>query len=131
MIVRPYVAETAVSAGCGVVQGAKENAVKKPAANGAGDFIGVFAFDPHISVREAGEHTGITLAGVVKVRAGGNVTAGKKAVLKPDESGTFINLPEEAGAYSTCGLFLQSGEADEYVEMLVERGSVTIIEEET
>jgi hypothetical protein len=129
MIVRPYIAETDINAGCGVVQGSKENAVKKPADDGSGDFIGVFAYDPHIPNREAGEHIGIALAGVVKVRAGGNVTAGKRAVLKADASGTFINLPAAAGEYSICGLFLQSGEADEYVEMIIERGGVTVAEE--
>ena len=130
MIVRPYTAETNINAGTGVVQGGRENAVKKPAADGSGDFIGVFAYEPHIPGREAGEHIGITLAGVVKVRAGGNVTAGKRAVLKADGSGTFTDLPSDAGVYSVCGTFLQSGEADEYVEMLVERGSVTVAEEE-
>jgi hypothetical protein len=129
MIVRPYRAETDINAGCGVVQGTKENAVQKPAANGSGDFIGVFAYDPHIPAREAGEHIGVTLSGVVKVRAGGNVTAGKRAVLKADASGTFIDLPSAEGVYSVCGMFLQSGEADEYVEMLIERGSVPVEEE--
>lgn len=129
MIIRPYIAETDINAGTGVVQGSRENAVKKPAANGSGDFIGVFAYDPHIPNREAGEHIGIALTGVVKVRAGGNVTAGKRAVLKADDSGTFIDLPEEAGEYSACGLFLQSGETDEYVEMIIERGSITVAEE--
>ena len=110
----------------GAVQGAKENAVKKPAADGSGDFIGVFAYDPHIPSREAGEHTGIALTDIVKVRAGGNTTAGKRAVLKADRSGTFADLPSAAGVYSVCGTFLQSGEADEYVEMIIERGSVTV-----
>jgi hypothetical protein len=128
MIVRPYIAETDVNAGCGVVQGAKENAVKKPAANGSGDFIGVFAYDPHVPGREAGEHIGIALSGVVKIRAGGNVTAGKRAVLKADASGTFINLPAVKGVYSVCGTFLQSGEAGEYVEMIIERGNATVEE---
>jgi hypothetical protein len=128
MIVRPYIAETDISAGTGVVQGAKENAVKKPAGNGSGDFIGVFAYDPHIPGREAGEHIGIALSGVVKVRAGGNVTAGKRAVFKADASGTFIDLPSAAGVYPVCGTFLQSGEADEYIEMIIERGSVTVEE---
>ena len=129
MIVRPYIAESVIHAGTGVVQGTKENAVSLPEDDGSGDFIGVFAYDPHIPSREAGEHIGITLSGVVKVRAGGNVRAGKKAVLKVDDSGTFIDLPSAAGVYSVCGLFLQSGEEDEYVEMLIERGSA-IIEEE-
>ena len=128
MIVRPYVAETGIDAGCGVVQGSQENTIRHPDMDGSGDFIGVFAYDPHIPNRDAEEHIGVTLAGVVKVRAGGNVTAGKRAVLKADASGTFIGLPEAAGVYSTCGTFLQSGEADEYVEMIVERGSVTVAE---
>ena len=101
-----------------------------PEEDGSGDFIGVFAYDPHIPNREAGEHTGVTLSGVIKVRAGGNVTAGKRAVLKADDSGTFVNAPSTAGTYSVCGTFLQSGEADEYVEMLIERGSVTAAQEE-
>jgi hypothetical protein len=126
MIVRPYTTETGVNAGCGVVQGSVENLVGCHGTDGSGDFIGVFAYDPHIPGREAGEHIGIALTGVVKVRAGGNVTAGKRAVLKADASGTFIDLPSDAGVYSVCGTFLQSGEADEYVEMIIERGSVTV-----
>ena len=127
MIVRAYTAETDINAGTGVVQGGSDNKVKRPAADGSGDFIGVSAYDPHIPGKEAGEHIGITLAGVVKARAGGNVTAGKRAVLKADGSGTFIDLPGAAGMYSVCGTFLQTGGADEYVEMLVERGSVTVV----
>ena len=126
MTVRPYIAETALLAGTGVVQGSKENAVKKPGADGSGDYLGVFAYDPKKPETEAGERAGITLSGAVKVLAGGNVTAGKRAVLKADASGAFINLPQAAGTYQVCGLFLQSGEADEYVEMMVERGSAAV-----
>jgi hypothetical protein len=126
MIVHPRIAETAILAGTGVVQGANENAVKCPAANGSGDYVGVFAYDPKKPQTDAGETVGVVLSGVVKVRAGGNVTAGKKAVLKTDNSGKFINLPTAAGTYQVCGLFLQSGEADEFVEMMVERGSATV-----
>jgi hypothetical protein len=126
MIVHPRIAETAIAAGTGVVQGAKENTVKSPASNGGGDYVGVFAYDPKKPQTDAGETVGVVLSGVVKVLAGGNVTAGKKAVLKADASGAFIDLPAAAGTYQVCGLFLQSGEADEYVEMMVERGSVTI-----
>jgi hypothetical protein len=35
-------------------------------------------------------------------------------------------LPEAAGRYATCGTFLQSGSSGEYVDMVIERGSVTI-----
>jgi hypothetical protein len=126
MIVHPRIAETAILAGTGVVQGTKENTVKCPAANGSGDYVGVFAYDPKKPETAEGETLGVVISGVVKVRAGGNVTAGKKAVLKTNASGTFINLPTTAGTYQVCGLFLQSGEADEFVEMMVERGNATI-----
>lgn len=125
-MIRPYVTETELLQGTGVVQGAADNKVRCPDADGSGDFIGVFAYGPRIAAKAAGESVGIALSGVVKARAGASVTAGKKAVLKADASGAFINLPESAGAYQICGLFLQSGEADEFVEMIVERASVTI-----
>jgi hypothetical protein len=71
MIVHPFVAETDILAGTGVVQGSKENAVKAPGANGAGDYLGVFAYDPKYPETAAGERVSIVLSGVVKVRAGG------------------------------------------------------------
>jgi hypothetical protein len=126
MIVHPFIAETVILSGTGVVQGSKEGCVKRPGSNGAGDFIGVFAYDPKKPQAASGDGVGIVLSGVVKVRAGEDVTAGKKAVLTADNSGAFINLPTAAGTYQICGLFLQSGAEDEYVEMLVERGSITI-----
>jgi hypothetical protein len=109
------------------VQGSAENKVKAPGANGSGDFIGVYAFEAN-APKEADEEVGIAIAGVAQVLAGGNVSAAKKAVLKGDSSGAFIELPEAAGRYAVCGTFLQSGSADEYVDMIIERGSVTIPE---
>ena len=123
--VRPYITESQVKPGCGVVQGSAEGKVKAPAPDGSGDFIGVYAFEAN-GVKEAGDQTGITLTGAVKALAGGSVTAGKKAVLKSDASGAFVNLPAAAGRYSTCGTFLESGSAGEYVDLLVGHGSVTI-----
>ena len=121
---RPYITETEIKAGTGVVQGSGERKVKAPGAGGAGDFIGVYAWDAN-EAKAAGEEVGIELSDVVKVVAGGDVTAGKKAVLK-DESGVFVDMPEIDGPISTCGTFLQSGVAGEIVEMIVERGSVTL-----
>jgi hypothetical protein len=56
------------------------------------------------------------------------VSAGKKAVLKGDASGTFVNLGTDDGQYAVCGTFLESGAAGELVDLAVERGSVTIPE---
>ncbi len=122
---KSYLAETIINPGCGVVQGSAENKVKAPGSGGSGDFIGVYPFEAN-EAKAAGESVGIALSGVVKVLAGGTVTAGKKAVLAADTSGTFINCPTDAGRYETCGTFLQSGMIGEYVDMIVERGSVTI-----
>jgi hypothetical protein len=122
---RPYIAASAVKPGCGVVQGSAEGRVKSPASDGSGDFIGVYAFEAN-EPKEAGDQIGIAITGVVKVLAGGSAAAGKKAVLKSDDSGTFATLPTAAGRYSACGTFLESGAAGEYVDMLIERGSVTI-----
>ena len=122
---RPYVAESSIAPGTGVVQGTAENQVKAPGSGGSGDYIGVYPFEAN-EAKAAGDSVGIELDGVVKVLAGGSVTAGKKAVLKSDTSGSFVNVPTAIGRYATCGTFLQSGSAGEYVDMIVERGSVTI-----
>jgi hypothetical protein len=110
------------------VQGSAENKVKAPGSGGSGDFIGVYAWEAN-EAKEAGDEVGVAVSGVVKVRAGGTVTAGKKAVLT-DVTGAFTELGEDAGRHDTCGTFLQSGAAGEYVDMIVERGSVTIPETE-
>lgn len=125
---RPYKAESAIKPGTGVVQGSAENKVKSPGASGEGDFIGVYAFEAN-EAKEEGDPVGIAISGVVQVLAGGTVNAGKKAVLKSDSSGAFVELPSAAGQYSICGTFLESGTAGEYVDMVIERGSVTIPEE--
>jgi hypothetical protein len=39
-----------------------------------------------------------------------------------------VVLPEDAGDYNTVGLFLEGGSAGEYVDLIVERGSVTVSE---
>jgi hypothetical protein len=126
---RPYRTETAVNPGTGVVQGSAENKVRCPDTDGSGDFIGVYAFEAN-TPKEADEEIGVAITGVAQVLAGGDVNAGKKAVLKDDSSGAFVELPDEPGQYATCGTFLHSGSADEYVDLVVERGSVTIPESE-
>jgi hypothetical protein len=122
---RSYIAEGELQSGCGVVQGSNETKVKAPGEGGAGDFIGVYAYESN-EAKQDGEPVGIVIDGPCKILAGGSVTAGKKAVLRGDTSGSFINCPTSAGRYSTCGTFLQSGLDGEYVDMMVERGSVTI-----
>jgi hypothetical protein len=111
--------------GTAVVQGSKERTVKAQGTGGTVDYIGIYAFEAN-EAKAAGDEVGITLTGVVKVVAGGNVTAGKKAVVKSDTSGSLIDLPSTDGQYTTCGTFLESGVAGEYVDMIVERGNVTI-----
>jgi hypothetical protein len=111
-----------------VWQGSADNKVKAPDAGGSGAFVGVYAFEDN-EVKGAKDPVGIAITGVVKVLAGGAVSAGSKAVLKADTSGTFVSVPSTAGQYTTCGTFLESGAAGEYVDMLIEHGGVTIVEE--
>lgn len=125
---RPYIAESVINPGTGVVQGSAERKVKAPGSEGSGDFIGVYPFEAN-NPKEAGDPLGIAISGVIKVQAGGEVTAGKKAVLKSDASGSFILLPAAAGQYETCGTFLENGTEGEYVDMLIEHGNVTIASE--
>ena len=122
---RPYLAESAIEPGTGVVQGSEENKVTSPGDEGEGDFIGVYAFEAN-ERKEPGDQIGVAISGVVKVLAGDAVKAGNKAVLKADDSGKFIVMPSAAGQYATCGTFLQSGSSGEYVDMIIERGSVTV-----
>jgi hypothetical protein len=105
-----------------VVQGSADNKVKAPREAGAGDFIGVYPWEANED-KETGDPVGIAQHGVVKVLA-----VGKKAVLKAGTSGAFVVLPDEEGQYNTVGLFLEGGSAGEYVDMIVERGIVTIPE---
>ena len=122
---RPYVAESVIKPGCAVVQGSADNKVKAPGSNGAGDFIGLYAFEANEDKKE-NEAIGIVLHGVAKALAGGTVAAGKKAILKSDTSGSLVVLPATAGAYSVVGTFLESGSAGDYVDVLIERGNVSI-----
>ena len=124
---RPYIAEGAIKPGTGVVQGSADNKVRAPGAAGAGDFIGVYAWEDN-EAKDAGDPVGIVLHGVAKVLAGGNAEAGKKAVLKADTSGAFIVMPATEGQHNTVGTFLEGGSAGQYIDMIVERGSVTIPE---
>jgi hypothetical protein len=125
---RPYITESAINPGCGVVQGSADNRIKV-SADGAGSFIGVYAFEAN-TAKVIGDPVGIAISGVVKALSGGTVSAGTKAVLKGDNSGSFINAPDAAGQYATCGIFLESGSSGEYVDMLIEHGNITIPEEE-
>lgn len=121
---RPYIAESAIKPGTAVVQGSADNKVKAPDEN-AGNFIGVYPFEAN-EPKAVDDRVGIALTGVVKVRAGATVAAGSKAVM--DEDGFLVNAPTDPGQYATCGTFLESGDVDEYIDMIVERGSVTIPE---
>jgi hypothetical protein len=122
---RPYVAEGVINPGTAVVQGSKDNAVKAPGAAGAGDFIGVYPYEAN-KAKTANDPVGIVLHGVAKVLAGGTVAAGKAAVLKGDVSGSLVVLPDASGRYTTAGYFLEGGSTGEYVDMFVQRGSVTV-----
>jgi len=122
---RPYIAESAIKPGTAVVQGSADNKVKAPGNNGAGDFIGAYSFEAN-EEKKANEEIGIVLHGIAKMVAGGNVAAGKKAILKSDTSGTLVVLPTAAGDYSIVGTFLEGGSAGEYVDVLIERGNITI-----
>jgi hypothetical protein len=120
---RPYIAESAIKPGCAVVQGSADNKVKTPGANGAGDFIGLYPFEAN-EEKKINENVGVILHGVGKALAGGNVTAGKKAIMK--ESGSLVVLPDAAGKYNIVGTFLESGSTGDYVDVLIERGNITV-----
>ena len=122
---RAYTAESAISPGCAVVQGSSDNQVKAPGASGAGDFIGLYPFEAN-EAKSVGDSVGIVLHGVAKALAGGTVAAGKKAVLKSDTSGSLIALPTATGKYNAVGVFLESGSAGDYVDVLIERDSVAV-----
>jgi len=124
---RPYRVEGEIRPGSAVVQGSGDNQVKAPDAKGGGDFIGLYSFEANETKKE-GDSAGIVLHGVAKALAGGTVAAGKKAVLKEDASGALVTLPEKSGRYEIVGVFLQSGSSGDYVDVLVERGGITIKE---
>ena len=123
---RPYIVEGEIQPGTGVVQGSSEIHIKAPESDGSGDYIGVYPYESN-EKKEDGEHAGIVLLGSTKALAGGTVTAGKLAILKDDASGSFVNFSYTEGQNTICGIFLQSGEAGEYVDMLVGHSSVTIL----
>jgi hypothetical protein len=122
---RPYVAESVIKPGYAVVQGSADNKVKAPGNNGAGDFIGLYAYEAN-EEKKANETIGIVLHGVAKALAGGTVAAGKKAILKADTSGSLVVLPDTAGKYNIVGTFLEGGSAGDYVDVLIERGNITV-----
>lgn len=120
--IRSYKAETKITPGFGVVAGADEKSVKI----GAGDFIGAYGFENGKVDKDINEHAGIQINGLVKVLLGAAGTAGKKAVLRTANDGTFANCPTATGNYQTVGLFLESGVAGEYVDMFIERNNVVV-----
>ena len=121
---RPYVAQSAIAPGSAVIQGTADNAVTAPSDEKA-DVLGVYPFEANEAAATQ-DRIGIALGGVVKVVAGGTASAGKKAVLSKDKLGAFEDVPATAGDYKTCGIFLESGAAGEYIDMYIERGVVTV-----
>jgi hypothetical protein len=122
---RPYIAGSDIKPGTAVVQGKADNQVTAPDKDGKGDFIGLYSFEAN-EKKAVGDSVGIVLHGVGKAVAGGTVTAGKKAILKADASGSLVVLPDTAGKYNTVGTFLEGGSAGDYVDVLIERGNVTL-----
>ena len=122
---RPYIAGSDIKPGTAVVQGSADNQVTAPDNNGKGDFIGLYSFEAN-EKKAAGDSVGIVLHGVAKAVAGGTVAAGKKAILKADTSGALVVLPDTPGKYSTVGTFLEGGSSGDYVDVLIERGNITI-----
>jgi hypothetical protein len=124
-IIRPYIAESAILPGTAVVQGSADNKVKAPNPSGGGFFIGFYPFEAN-EAKAAGDAIGIQLTGIAKVRAGGDVTAGHSAYVK-GPMGDLVNFQtDDPGNYDMVGMFLEGGAAGEYVDLLIERGSVTI-----
>jgi len=120
---RPYIAESAIKPGTPVVQGSADNKVKAPSSKGEGDFIGLYPFEAN-EAKKAGEEIGIVVHGIAKALAAKNVRAGKYAILFDDSRG-LVEAPDK-GTFSTVGIFLESGSDGEYVDILIQRGSVTV-----
>jgi hypothetical protein len=122
-VIRPYIAEAEIRPGRGVVQGSADNKVIA-AVDGSGDFIGVYSWEANMT-HDEGDQIGIALSGVVKAEAGGAVNAGKKAVLAGN--GRFIEMEGAEGVvYHTCGVFLESGDTGDYVDLIIEHGVVFV-----
>ena len=121
---RPYIAQSKIAPGSAVIQGTADNAVTAPPDEKA-DMLGVYPFEANDAAATQ-DRIGIALGGVVKVVAGGTASAGKKAVLSKTKLGAFEDVPATAGTYKTCGIFLESGEAGEYIDMYIERGVITV-----
>ncbi|MBN2546560.1 MAG: hypothetical protein JXB50_12240 [Spirochaetes bacterium] len=119
---RPYKAGSPMVPGYAAAQGSDDNTVIP--ADGSNDFIGAYEFENQRADKLVGENLGVVVSGLAKVIAGGDVTAGKKAVV--NAGGKFINCPATAGTYKTVGTFLESGSLDQYVDIIIERASVTV-----
>jgi len=119
---RPYIAEEDINVGRAVAAGSADNTAVQGADDN--DFIGVYEYESQRIAKAEGEHFSCVISGPAKVEAGASVTRGSKAVV--DADGRFINCPTDAGEYDTVGTFLESADVNEFVDMMVERGSVTI-----
>jgi hypothetical protein len=114
------VAEAAIKPGRIVGLGAQENGVNIAAG---GDF-GVYSAESMAVDKEIGEHLPVVMMGPARVEAGGTVHAGEFGTA--DADGKAVEIAATAGLHEYGVFFLQGGAVGELVEVLVERGSVTV-----
>jgi hypothetical protein len=121
---RPYKVKGEIKPGYACAQDSDENSVVL--ANGTNDYLGPYEFEnQRLEKKESNnDNLSIVLTGVAKVIAGATVRAGKRAII--NSAGKYVELPTNPGTYKTAGLFLEGGNADEYVDLFVERGTVVI-----
>lgn len=116
MIIRNCVAVTEIKPG----QWVKESGDNKVGTNIEGEFIGVYGFENGKVTKKTGDNLGVVIqGGPVKVLVDSNVSFGDKAIL--GSNGSFSIMPNTSGVYFVVGMFLEDGQAGDYVEMLVEK----------
>lgn len=118
--IRPMVAEAAIKPGRIVAQGVEENGVTIAAGGG----FGVYSLESMTVDKEIGEHLPIVMSGPAHVVLGGTVHAGKHGAA--DVEGCAVEIATSEGQHEYSVLFLQNGDDGEIVDVIVERGSVTV-----
>lgn len=116
MIIRNCVAVTEIKPG----QWVKESGDNKVGTEIEGEFIGVYGFENGKITKNPGDNIGVVInGGPVKVLVDTNVKFGGKAIM--GNNGAFSQMPNDSGVYFVVGMFLEDGQAGDYVEMLVEK----------
>lgn len=122
--------ESNLEPGIGLVKGVASGAVKLPGASGAGVFCGVYDYlnNPSKDKPNTTDTVGVTVFGLVKVLAGGDVTAFSFGVLS-DNQGRMRDYDRDVDIdiERVAGVFLESGAAGQYVDFFVNPVPVKVV----